>query len=218
MAADLRAVEDWAEVLLQKLNVTERRQLNIKIARELRANQKKRIGSQRNPDGTPYDARKHHKEATAKPLRFLYRKPNGSERLVDMRSWTAQGKLMTGFDREAGDLRSFAHSRVIRWLKPTGGAGGTGIRSKRGSIKRKAMFKKMSGPKFLKAQGDANSIAVGFVGRTARLARVHQYGLRDSPERNQPQTRYPQRELLGLTDADLELIRDRLLEHLAGSR
>ncbi|MBS7724587.1 phage virion morphogenesis protein [Pseudomonas lalucatii] len=64
-------------------------------------------------------------------------------------------------------------------------------------------------------QSDAGRIAIGFLGRTARLARVHQYGLRDRPGRGASEVQYARRQLLGLTAADLELIRDRLLDHLA---
>ena len=55
---------------------------------------------------------------------------------------------------------------------------------------------------------------VGFVGRVARLARLHQEGLM---ERASPKARsiaYPRHELLGLTEADREWVREMLVEHL----
>jgi len=76
------------------------------------------------------------------------------------------------------------------------------------------MFAKLRQAKHLKVQSSADAIAIGFMGRVARIARVHQYGLRDRPERGQAEVQYERRELLGFTDADLELIRDQLLEHL----
>lgn len=76
------------------------------------------------------------------------------------------------------------------------------------------MFQKLRKVTFLKAKGDGSAISVGFTGRVARIARVHQYGLRDRAERNAPQVQYDQREVLGFTDADLDLIRDGLLAHL----
>ncbi|MNR52368.1 Phage virion morphogenesis family protein [compost metagenome] len=76
------------------------------------------------------------------------------------------------------------------------------------------MFSKLSQAKHLKLQSSSEAIAIGFLGRTARLARVHQYGLRDRAARGAPDTQYAQRQLLGFTDADLDLIRDHLLEHL----
>ncbi|MBS7660560.1 phage virion morphogenesis protein [Pseudomonas lalucatii] len=89
------------------------------------------------------------------------------------------------------------------------------LRGKAGRIKRRAMFAKLRQARHLKLQSDAGRIAIGFLGRTARLARVHQYGLRDRPGRGASEVQYARRQLLGLTAADLELIRDRLLDHLA---
>jgi phage virion morphogenesis protein len=88
------------------------------------------------------------------------------------------------------------------------------LRSKRGRVKQK-MFTKLRQARYLKLQSDASSIALGFLARTARLARVHQYGLRDRPGRNSPDVQYSRRELLGFASSDLEMIRDELLDHLA---
>lgn len=89
------------------------------------------------------------------------------------------------------------------------------LRGKQGRIQRKLkMFRKLRTASYLKARGDSNLVSVGFTGRIARIARVHQYGLKDRAERGAPDVRYEQREVLGFTDADLELIRDTLLTHL----
>lgn len=88
------------------------------------------------------------------------------------------------------------------------------LRSKQGRVKQK-MFTKLRQARHLKLQSDANTIGIGFLARTARLARVHQYGLRDRPGKGQDDVQYNRRELLGFTDADLNMIRDELLAHLA---
>lgn len=89
------------------------------------------------------------------------------------------------------------------------------LRGKQGRVKRKAkIFQKLRMSKFLKAHGDSSSIRVGFTGRVARIARVHQYGLEDRTGRDAPYVKYEQRQVLGFTDADLEMIRDGLLNHL----
>lgn len=118
----------------------------------------------------------------------------------------------------ARDLRRNQQRRIAAQQNPDGSAftprkPRQQLRAKQGRIKRQ-MFNKLRQAKHLKLQSTANSIAVGFMQRTARLARVHQYGLRDRPGRNAPDVQYPQRQVLGFTDADLELIRDRLLHHL----
>lgn len=90
-----------------------------------------------------------------------------------------------------------------------------GIRGKQGRLKRKVqMFQKLRTTKYLKIRGDGNAISVGFNGRVSRVARVHQYGLKDYPTKNTPAVTYHQREILGLTEADVCLIRDGLLNHL----
>lgn len=87
-------------------------------------------------------------------------------------------------------------------------------RSRRGGIRRKAMFGKLASAKWLKATARDDTAVVGFFGSVARLAKTHQYGLRDRVDRDGPTIEYPQRELLGFTEADRRLILDSLLNHL----
>ena len=115
------------------------------------------------------------------------------------------------------ELRRSQQQRVAAQRNPDGTAYAPRkprkLRSKQGRIKRQ-MFSKLRQARHLKLRSTADAIAVSFMGRVARIARVHQYGLRDRPERGQAEVQYERRELLGFTDADLELIRDQLLEHL----
>lgn len=115
------------------------------------------------------------------------------------------------------ELRRSQQQRIAAQLNPDGSAFAPRkprqLRAKKGRIKRK-MFAKLRQAKHLRVTSTADAIGIGFMGRVARIARVHQYGLRDRPERGQTDVQYDRRELLGFTDADLDLIRDRLLEHL----
>lgn len=77
------------------------------------------------------------------------------------------------------------------------------------------MFKKLRTATYMKARGDSNSITVGFTGRISRIARVHQFGLKDRAEPGAPEVRYDQREMLGFTEADLDLIKDSLLRQIS---
>lgn len=118
-------------------------------------------------------------------------------------------------------LRRSQQQRIIAQRNPDGSKYAPrkqrNLRGKQGRIKRQVkMFKKLRTASFLKVQGDGNAISVGFTGRVARIARVHQYGLRDRAERGAPEVKYEQREVLGFTDADLDIIRERLLTHIAG--
>jgi len=116
-------------------------------------------------------------------------------------------------------LRRSQQQRVIAQRNPVGSKYAPrkqrNLQGKQGRMKRKVhMFQKLRTARFLRVHGDGNSISVGFIGRIARIARVHQYGLKDRAERGAPETKYNQRELLGLTDTDFNLIRDGLLTHL----
>ncbi|MBH3464802.1 phage virion morphogenesis protein [Pseudomonas carnis] len=117
------------------------------------------------------------------------------------------------------ELRRSQQKRVLTQQNPDGSKFAPrkkrDLRGKQGRIRRKVeMFKKLRTATYMKARGDSDAISVGFTGRIARIARVHQYGLRDRAERKAPEVRYDQREVLGFTEADLEKIRDRLLIHL----
>lgn len=117
------------------------------------------------------------------------------------------------------ELRRSQQQRVMAQENPDGSKFAPrkqrNLRGKQGRVKQKlAMFKKLRTASYLKVRGDSNSVTVGFTGRIARIARVHQYGLNDRAERGAPNIRYEQREILGFTDLDLNLIRDGLLAHL----
>jgi len=83
-----------------------------------------------------------------------------------------------------------------------------------GQIRRKALFSKLRRAKYLRIRATANGAEIGFTGRSARIARIHQYGLRDRVARNGPTVRYPRRELLGFTAELRAKVRNLLIEHL----
>jgi phage virion morphogenesis protein len=116
-------------------------------------------------------------------------------------------------------LRRSQQQRIIAQQNPDGSKYAPrkqrNLRGKQGRVKRKLkMFQKLRTASFLKVQGDGNAISVGFTGRVARIARVHQYGLKDRAERGATQVKYDEREIIGFTNTDLDLIRDGLLKHL----
>lgn len=88
----------------------------------------------------------------------------------------------------------------------------TPIRQRKGAIRR-TMFDKLRTARYLKRSATAERAAVAIDARAARIARVHQYGLRDRVDwrrAGSPTVRYARRDLLGLTDADLRAIEARL--------
>lgn len=129
----------------------------------------------------------------------------------------ARNKLARNIGQE---LRRSQQKRIVAQQNPDGSKYAPrkqrNLRGKQGRVRRKlAMFKKLRTASYLKVRGDSNAISVGFAGHIARIARIHQYGLKDRAERGAPDVRYEQREMLGFTKSELDLVRDRLLTHLA---
>ena len=118
------------------------------------------------------------------------------------------------------ELRRSQQQRVLTQQNPDGSKFAPrkkrDLRGKQGRIRRKIeMFKKLRTAAHMKARGDSNAVTVGFTGRIARIARVHQFGLKDRAERGAPEVRYEEREILGFNDDTIQLIRDSLLNHLS---
>lgn len=212
MASDsLQQLEDWAAPLLARISPAEQRKLVRSIATDLRRRQIARIGKQRNPDGSKYAPRKKVRPPVNKPQRFLYEGDYSSKkRVAEVKSYRDDGDRIIGYDIEAGGIRTFIKSNMERFFAPTSRSGKS-IQAQRGRIK--AMFRRMKTK--IKVLPDPGSATVGIVGRAARIAHVHQYGLRDAVKPGGKVVQYPERILLGFTDDDVERIRDLLLEHLA---
>lgn len=85
------------------------------------------------------------------------------------------------------------------------------LRDRRGGTRRK-MFAKLVKPAWFKATATATEAAVEFKGSANRLATVHHFGLRDKI--NGKAVQYPERQLIGVTDADIDRVEDALLKHL----
>lgn len=116
-------------------------------------------------------------------------------------------------------LRRSQHERIQSQRNPDGSAyvPRKRAREKAGRIKRNAgrMFRRISRSEYLKIQANENGVAVGFTGRIARIARVHQDGETDTAVPDGRAVRYPIRELLGFTQQDRDMIRDMLIDHFA---
>jgi phage virion morphogenesis protein len=132
----------------------------------------------------------------------------------------------------AVDLRRGQQQRIADQKNPDGSPfaprkkrGGKALRAKAGRIKRRAtakakagsMFAKLRKSQYLRADASPSEASVGFSGNaTARVARVHQEGLRDrvSRKRGAPEVTYPVRQLLGVADDDRARMLDLVITHL----
>ncbi|SSH35756.1 phage tail completion protein [Klebsiella pneumoniae] len=88
------------------------------------------------------------------------------------------------------------------------------LRAKAGRIKR-AMFQKLRTSRYMKASGGENSAVVEFTGKVQRIARVHQYGLKDRPNAHAQDVQYAERQLLGFSQADKQLVETMTIKHFS---
>lgn len=221
MSDDLEELERLAGSLLRSLGASQRRAILRRMGRDLAQANRARIAAQRDPAGAAFEPRK----AKAAPVTgrgatcFLYPSGGGgAPRRVIMKSFTwGSGQMMTGFDIEAGAIRSFEFSKVVKWLpvpeEHRNRTGGTLRR--RGGLRRKAMFRRLANGRYLRSQADDRGFWVGFSGKASAIASIHHYGLRDKPSPRAQAMGYPRRELIGASDADREHMLDLLYAHLA---
>lgn len=134
--------------------------------------------------------------------------------LLDKLSPAEQRKLSR---RIATDLRRSQSERIAQQKNPDGSAfeprKPQRLRKRMGSVK--SMFEQLRTARFLRAKATSAEAVIAITGRSGRIARVHQEGLRDQVRPGGPSIIYPRRELLGLTDADRENVCNTLLDHLA---
>lgn len=128
----------------------------------------------------------------------------------------------------ARELRASQAQRIARQQNPDGSAfearkpqaaqraTPTTKRTTKRTTKARAMFGKLRQARHLRLLPDPAGAAVGFTGRAARIATVHQQGLRDRVRPGGPEAQYPARQLLGFTAADVDRVRTTLLAALAG--
>lgn len=87
---------------------------------------------------------------------------------------------------------------------------------KKGRIKNQLMFKKIVSPSHLKIRYEQEGISLGFYGGDAAIANVHQYGLYSSPSKYKNfKVKYAQRELLGFSEEDIEMIERFVIKAIA---
>lgn len=119
----------------------------------------------------------------------------------------------------ARELRASQSQRIARQKNPDG----TAFEARKpqsstpkGKTKARAMFGKLRMVKHLRMLPEPGGAAVGFTGRAARIAQVHQQGLRDRVRPGGPEVQYPARQLLGFTADDIDRVRTTLLNALTG--
>ncbi|HBQ0246970.1 phage virion morphogenesis protein [Klebsiella pneumoniae] len=193
--------------ILKGMSPTGRQRTARSVATMLRRSQSQRIGRQEAPDGSKYEQRKQRILRAQAGMSFIW---EGETRRL--RNWRAtrgrHGRMLTGFDIDRGNMRSFYREDIERYLdisfRP----------ASRNSTKREQMFRRLRTARFLKASATPDGAEVGFFGVAARIARVHQFGLRDKVNSSGAMATYPRRELLGLSKADRMAIARQVIDSL----
>ncbi|SDK68063.1 phage virion morphogenesis protein [Billgrantia gudaonensis] len=212
---DLDLLEGWVAPLLKRLTAKQRKTLAREMGVALRRSQRERIKAQRNVDGTPYTPRKGKKRErrARRRLRFIYEKPGHKPEEREIVNWIATPETYFGFDEQkAGALRTFKKVRIVRYLErdltPVARPGARGQRSPDNK-----MFQKLMTAKYMRVDAKASGVAVGYEGRIARIARIHHEGLTDQVNAYVRHD-YPERELLGATPDDIDMLVETILRHL----
>lgn len=117
----------------------------------------------------------------------------------------------------AKQLRASQQQRIKRQQAPDGTPYAARkrqpVKGKKGRVKRE-MFTKLRTNRYMKVKGTNDAAVVEFTGRVQRLARVHQFGLKDRPTPHSQDVQYQERQLLGLSRENKELIEELMLRHL----
>lgn len=89
------------------------------------------------------------------------------------------------------------------------------LRSKTGRIRNAPMFAKLRQAKYLRISATSDDAAIRITGSAGKIATIHHKGLRAYVSRRMgTKTEYPERNILGFTESDKDLVLDVVLKHL----
>ncbi len=115
----------------------------------------------------------------------------------------------------ARDLRKRNQARITRQVAPDGEKWKPRKKSPRGKVRTAArMLIGLRAARRMRVKVKADGAEIGYEGRTARIAAVHQFGGMDAVAEGGPRVRYPARPVLGISVGDREWIRTEVIERL----
>ena len=119
--------------------------------------------------------------------------------------------------RELGrGLRQRQAERIKNQKDPDGAAFVPRKPRPRNKTKTGPMFAQLRQYKYLKFKARTGEISVGWFSHAAHVARIHNDGLTGTVDKKYGnETQYPMRELLGLTDDDMDWLQDTVLDWIA---
>lgn len=114
------------------------------------------------------------------------------------------------------ELRKRNQRRMSRQTGPDGTPWAPRKRNRNGSVrKRVRMMEKLRQIRRLEMTATADTMELGYSGRTALIALVHQLGDVSEVAPGGPNVKYPARELLGLPPDDIAFVRQFVLDAIA---
>nr|WP_255448355.1 phage virion morphogenesis protein [Telmatospirillum sp. J64-1] len=126
------------------------------------------------------------------------------------------GERQKLFREMARELRKRNQQRITRQAGPDGQPWEPRKRNAKGRVRSTAkMLIGLRAVRRMVISADGNGAEIGYRGRNAQIAAVHHHGHVDNVAPNGPRVKYPARQLLGLSVADLDWARARILEHLS---
>ncbi len=116
----------------------------------------------------------------------------------------------------AGELRTGQRQRIAAQRNPDGSTFEPRRPRQRKALRaRGKMFLKIRRARHMRIDARADQARIGYGGRIARIARIHQEGLLDKVSPRGPLYRYPARQLLGVTADDRDHALDAVLDYLS---
>ncbi|MFU7708754.1 phage virion morphogenesis protein [Aeromonas veronii] len=172
----------------------------------LRDLNKDRIQRNVTPSGKKMRERKEPQLGNAH-ISFLYERADGFRAIRNLKNYRNEGDKYTGFDRYRGAIRSFLKRRIIRTIS-------LDKRKITAPRSHQKMFKQLIRAKWLKAKMTKQEASIYFAGVADQVAYVHHFGEKDKPNPHAKPVQYPERELLGITDQDIDKIEDLMLKQI----
>ncbi|KFB99471.1 phage tail completion protein [Trabulsiella guamensis ATCC 49490] len=196
--------------IVNTLSYGGRHRLGRAIGSALRRSQQKRIRAQKNPDGSSFQPRRRRVTRTQQGIRFIW-----NDDVRHLKNWKHEigryGRRITGYDEDRGDMRTFYRSDIERYLEINTRA------VTRPTRRQMKMFQRLATFRFLKMHGDASGAIVGYDGMAARIARIHQLGLKDEAAPG-IFVEYPVRELLGVSESDERMVEGIIISEMSKAR
>ncbi|HDG1685931.1 TPA: phage virion morphogenesis protein [Kluyvera cryocrescens] len=208
-AGDVHALDRYFADILAGASSSGRARTARTVGKVLRISQQQRIRAQRNPDGSQYPARRRKTLRTQQGIAFVW-----EGQLRRLKNWHSgrgkYGRTITGFDEDRNEIRMFYRADIERFTEINTRAG------QRPKMVKAPMFVKLRTARFMKVKASSEGAEVGYSGMAARIARIHQYGLREQVGPG-AFAKYAPRVLLGISKADEALIRSAVINSLGSA-